>query len=164
MVELLTPDFAGAEPALGVVAASGAQVLGHNLETVRSLTGALRDRRCSFDRSLGVLARFRALAPRALTKSSLLLGFGEPEEEVVDALRELRAIGVDWVTLGQYLRPTRWHAPVRSFIPPERFAALAERARELGFPLVTSGPLVRSSYRAAEEGAERLLAERAQLR
>jgi lipoic acid synthetase len=159
-VEVLTPDFGGDEGALATVAASGAQVLGHNLETVRSLTPSLRDRRCSYDRSLAVLARYRALAPRALCKSSLLLGLGESEAEVAQALADLRAAGVDWVTLGQYLRPTRKHAPVRCFVEPARFDALAALARELGFPLVTAGPLVRSSYRAAEEGAERLLERR----
>jgi lipoyl synthase len=158
--ELLTPDFGGREESLAVVAASGAEVLGHNLETVRSLSRTVRDRRCSHDLSLRVLERYRALGPQPLTKSSLLLGLGESEAEVLECLGELRGVGVDWVTLGQYLRPTRKHSPVRSFVPPETFDELGAAARELGFPLVTSGPLVRSSYRAAEEGALELLARR----
>jgi len=159
-VEVLTPDFGGADDALATVAASGAQVLGHNLETVRTLTTSLRDRRCSYDRSLGVLSRYHELAPQGLVKSSLLLGLGERAEEVADTLSDLRDVGVDWVTLGQYLRPTTKHTPVKEYLPPERFAEFAASARALGFPLVTAGPLVRSSYRAAEEGAETLLAER----
>jgi len=159
-LEVLTPDFGGNEGSLVEVAGSGAEVLGHNLETVRSLSPRVRDRRCSHDLSLKVLERYRALAPRCLTKSSLLLGIGETEAEVLSCLGELRAVGVDWVTLGQYLRPTRKHAPVRSFVPPEKFLELGVAARALGFPLVTSGPLVRSSYRAAEEGALEVLRER----
>ena len=158
--ELLTPDFGGREESLAVVADSGAEVLGHNLETVRGLTRGVRDRRCSYDLSLRVLERYRALAPLRLTKSSLLLGRGESEAELRECLRELRAAGVDWVTLGQYLRPSPKHAPVRSFVPPEKFDELAVAARELGFPLVSAGPLVRSSYRAAEQGALELLLRR----
>ncbi len=161
LVELLTPDFGGDQAALSVVAGSGAEVIGHNLETVRELTPTVRDRRSSYQLSLDVLARLRALSPRLITKSSLLLGLGESDEAILETLRDLRSARVDWVTLGQYLRPTRKHSPVRRFVPPEAFAALAAQARELGFPLVTAGPLVRSSYRAAEEGAAQLLASRA---
>jgi lipoic acid synthetase len=160
LCELLTPDFGGDERALATVAGAGAAVLGHNLECVRALTPRVRDRRASYELSLAVLARYRALAPHAIVKSSLLLGLGESDAEVEESLRELRAVGVDWVTLGQYLRPTRRHAPVRRFVEPGTFAALGARARELGFALVSSGPLVRSSYRAAEHGARELLERR----
>jgi lipoyl synthase len=152
-VELLVPDF-GADPALlGSVAASGALVVGHNLETVRALVPRVRDRRCGYDRSLAALAALRAASPELIVKSSLLLGLGEGRDEIRGALDDLRRAGVDWVTLGQYLRPTRRHLDVARYLPPEEFEELAAEARRLGFALVTSGPLVRSSYRAAEEGA-----------
>ncbi len=161
IVELLTPDF-GADPAaLAAVAASGAQVLAHNLETTPGLTPAVRDRRCSADRSLQVLRAYRALAPERVVKSSLLLGLGEADPEVLQTLRRLREAGVDWVTLGQYLRPTRAHLPVARYVPPARFADLAGEARQLGFALVDAGPLVRSSYRAGEQQVAALLARRA---
>jgi len=161
IVEVLTPDFGGDEEAIATVALAGAQVLGHNLETVRQLTARVRDRRCSADRSLQVLRTFRRLQPGALTKSSLLLGLGETPDQVRQTLQELRQANVDWVTLGQYLQPTREHLPVARFVTPAEFEELGQQARELGFPLVTAGPLVRSSYRAAEQGAAELLARRA---
>lgn len=160
VVELLTPDFQGDPTALAAVAGSGAEVLAHNLETVAALTPKIRDRRCSYARSLEVLRAYRAAAPALLVKSSLMLGLGEANDEVLTALDDLRAAGVDWVTLGQYLRPTRKHLPVERFVPPEEFEALAEQARARGFALVHAGPLVRSSYRAAEQGAAELLARR----
>jgi lipoic acid synthetase len=159
-VEVLTPDFGGDRRALELVAGCGAQVLGHNLETTRSLTRAVRDRRCSIDQSLAVLSRYAALAGGRVTKSSLLLGLGESDGEVLQTLGELRAVGVDWVTLGQYLRPTRRHAPVRRWVTPAQFQRLARKAEELGFSLVTAGPLVRSSYRAGEARVMELLERR----
>jgi lipoic acid synthetase len=107
-----------------------------------------------------VLEALRASDARLIVKSALLLGLGEADEDVLASLRDLRAVGVDWVTLGQYLRPTRKHVPVRRFVPPEAFDRLAAEARALGFPLVSAGPLVRSSYRAAEEHAKFLVASR----
>ncbi|MBK6847422.1 MAG: lipoyl synthase [Proteobacteria bacterium] len=160
VVELLTPDFQGDPAALAAVATSGAEVLAHNLETVASLTEKLRDRRCSYALSLDVLRAYRAADPVLLVKSSLMLGLGESTDEVLQALGDLREAGVDWVTLGQYLRPTRKHLPVERFVPPEEFDALAEQARALGFALVHAGPLVRSSYRAGEQGAAELIAQR----
>ena len=161
VVELLTPDFDLQREPLERVARSGAQVLGQNLETVERLTRTVRDRRSGYGKTLEALRLYRELAPRALVKSSLLLGLGEAPDELDRALVDLRAAGVDWVTMGQYLRPTRKHLPVSRFVPPAEFEALASRARELGFPLVTAGPLVRSSYRAAEQEAQALLAARA---
>jgi lipoyl synthase len=160
IVELLIPDFGGNPAALASVVASGAQVIGHNLETVRELTRAVRDRRCSYEQSLRVLGALRHADASLVVKSSLLLGLGEDDEALRQTLREAREAGVDWVTLGQYLRPTRKHAPVRRFVEPAQFEELAAVARGLGFPLVTAGPLVRSSYRAAEEGAAALIARR----
>jgi lipoic acid synthetase len=160
MIELLTPDFGGDQASLDVVCNSGAHVLGHNMETVRRMTREVRDARCDYDTSLGVLASYRKFNSKLLVKSSLLLGIGEEEAEIVDTLKDLRNVGVDWVTFGQYLRPTRKHAEVHRYLPPEEFESLAEKARALGFPLVTAGPLVRSSYRAGEQDAQSLYSSR----
>jgi len=149
-VEALVPDFSGKEEALAAVAAAGADVIGHNLETVRRLTPHLRDRRAGYDLSLKVLNRFRVLAPRTITKSSLILGMGEQHEEILTALRDLHDVGVKAITLGQYLQPIKGAAPVARYLPPEEFDELGENARELGFRSVIAGPLVRSSYHAAK--------------
>jgi lipoic acid synthetase len=135
-------------------------VLAHNVEVVDRLQRKIRDPRCSFARSLETLKGAKRADPRVLTKSSLMLGLGETAAEVEDALSRLRAAGVDFLTLGQYLRPTRRHAPVREYVTPERFAELERRGRELGFLYVASGPLVRSSYKAGEFYAARLVRER----
>ncbi len=159
-VEVLTPDFSCNPTALEQIAHSGAQVLGHNLETTREMTPVVRDPRCDYKQSLRVLETFRALAPKLIVKSSLLMGIGETDEQLCSTLADLRAVGVDWVTLGQYLRPTKKHLPVERYVEPQVFADLADQARAMGFPLVTAGPLVRSSYRAAEHRVSELLAER----
>ena len=111
---------------------------------------SIRDVRCSYEQSLGVLRRAKERAPEMLTKSSLMVGIGETDEEVLQALADLRAAGVDVVTIGQYLRPTPKHAPVDRFVEPARFDAFAREGRAMGFAFVASGPLVRSSYKAAE--------------
>ena len=152
-VETLTGDHGGDRAALALIAGSGARVLAHNLETVERLTPLTRDPRCGYRLSLEVLAAYRELAPAAegcLTKSSLMLGLGETESEVQAAMEDLRAAGVDLLTLGQYLQPTSRHLPVAEYVTPERFEALGAQARRLGFADVASGPLVRSSYRAAQ--------------
>ena len=148
-VEALVPDFSENEESIRKVSDAGAHVIGHNLETVKRLTPKLRDRRAGYERSLRVLARFKELAPDRVLKSSLILGLGERREEVLAALRDLCTAGVDAVTLGQYLRPTPRAAPIVRYLAPEEFAELAQAAREIGFPYVVAGPLVRSSYRAA---------------
>lgn len=155
-VEALIPDFQGDPRALERVVAAEPAVIGHNLETVARLTPGVRDRRASYERSLHVLRTIKQLNPKIYTKSSLMLGLGEAEEEVLQAMRDLRAAGVDILTLGQYLRPTRWHLPVQEYITPERFARYRELGEELGFLYVASGPLVRSSYRAGEFFIENL--------
>lgn len=160
IVEILTPDFRGDTDTLALVAHSGAQVIGHNVETTRELTPSIRDRRCNYDLSLQVLKNLHALNPQLITKSSILLGLGETSDSVLQCLRDLRENGVDWVTLGQYLQPTRKHVPVQQYVEPDQFQWFEQQAREMGFPLVTSGPLVRSSYRAAEEYAEVLIKQR----
>ena len=151
-VEALTPDFAGNLAAVTTVVNSGVEVFAHNLETVRRLTPEVRDPRAGYDQSLQVLAHARATAIAAdrkvLIKSSLMLGLGETQDEVAQAMDDLRGAGVDLLTLGQYLRPTANHLPVRQFIHPDEFAAFRRRGLDKGFLEVVAGPLVRSSYRA----------------
>ncbi len=147
-VELLIPDLGGDLAALDVIVAAAPDVVGHNLETVRRLSRETRDPRTDYDRSLGVLAHLAAQGVEA--KSALLLGLGETGDEVAEALADLRRAGVRHVALGQYLAPSKDHIPVREYVTPEAFDAWADRCRELGFASVASGPLVRSSYMAAE--------------
>jgi lipoic acid synthetase len=149
-VEALIPDFSGQREALEKVVEAGPDVVGHNLETVRRLTPWVRDRRAGYELSLFVLRTLKELSPKIFTKSSLLLGLGETEEEVEEALRDLREAGVDIVVLGQYLRPTSRELPVARYVPPEEFEAWRKRALSLGFRAVLSGPLVRTSFRASE--------------
>lgn len=150
VIEVLTPDFNARPEALDRVLAARPHIFNHNLETVRRLTPHVRHR-ATYERSLAVLALARARGPAGLyTKSGLMLGLGERAEEVDAALRDLRAVGCDLLTLGQYLQPTPRHLPVVEFLPPARFAEYGRRARALGFVHVASGPLVRSSYHADE--------------
>lgn len=149
-VEVLMPDFYGDKGALEEVVGSGADVLAHNLETVERLTPRVRDRRCSYRLSLQVLKTVKELNGSSHTKSSLLLGLGEEEAEVVKSMQDLRAAGVDVLTLGQYLQPTRKHLPVAQYVPPRQFDHYREMGLAMGFRAVLSGPLVRSSYKAEE--------------
>ncbi len=161
-VEILLQDFA-AEPApLRTVLAASPDVIGHNLETVERLTPAVRDGRCGYRLSLQALAALRALAPKTPLKSSLMLGLGETDDEVLAALRDLRSAGVELVTIGQYLRPTAAsrHVPVVRYVTPEEFAAWAGRAKDMGFTHAACGPFVRSSYHAAEAFTAGLLGVR----
>jgi lipoic acid synthetase len=149
-VEVLTPDFRGDRQAVGAVLEAGPDVFAHNLEVVRRLTPTIRDRRCDYDQSLDVLLTARAIRPEGMTKSSIMLGLGETEEEVLQAMEDLVGVGVDVLTLGQYLQPSPRHHEVVEFIHPDRFEDLGRKAEAMGFLYVASGPLVRSSYRAAE--------------
>ncbi len=157
LVEALIPDFQGDRRALKTVVDAAPHVLAHNLETVRRLTPTVRDRRATYDQSLAVLRAAKEMDGRILTKSSLMLGLGETREEVLQAMEDLRAVGVSILTLGQYLQPTPKHLPVVRYIPPEEFDAYAEIGREMGFLYVAAGPLVRSSYRAGEFFVEAML-------
>lgn len=157
-VEALIPDFSGEKEALKAVVKAGPDVVGHNLETVRRLSPLVRDRRAGYDLSLAVLRTLKALKPELLTKSSLLLGLGEEEAEVEEALWDLRQAGVDIVVLGQYLRPTPRQLPVGRYVLPSEFSAWAERARKMGFRAVVAEPLARTSFRAAEVYRELLCA------
>ncbi|MBS1108999.1 MAG: lipoic acid synthetase [Anaeromyxobacteraceae bacterium] len=150
LVEVLTPDFQGDAEAVRTVGRAGPDVFANNLETVRRLTPAVRDGRAGYDQTLGVLARMKREFPGVATKSSVMVGLGESAAEVDQAMQDLRGVGVEVLTLGQYLRPSAWHLPVVEFVTPEVFAAYEARGRELGFRYVASGPLVRSSYRAGE--------------
>ncbi len=151
LVELLIGDLGGSPQALEALWAAPPDVLAHNLETVRSISPRVRDPRAGYDRSLGVLAAARRSGPPGLvTKSSIMLGLGETESELADAFRDLRAAGVDLLTLGQYLRPGPRHVPVDRYVPPEEFGALRHQALRAGFAGVEAGPLVRSSYHAEE--------------
>lgn len=157
VTEALTGDFRGDETAIATMLESGVDVFAHNIETVRRLQRRVRDARAGYDQSLFVLRRARELAPEVLTKSSIMLGLGETEAEVQETLVDLRAQGVRIVTMGQYLRPTPGHLPVKEYVAPEKFDWYAEQARDLGFEYVASGPLVRSSYKAAELFLEKQL-------
>jgi lipoyl synthase len=148
-VEVLTPDFKGDERALAAVVGAQPDVFNHNVEMAPRLFRALRPQG-DYERSLALLRRARALRPGQVTKSGLMLGLGETDAEVSGVLADLRAAGVDIVTLGQYLRPTRHHAPVARYVEPAAFDAWALEARALGFPTVYSGVFVRSSFNAEE--------------
>ena len=151
LVELLIGDLASRTDSLRNLLENPPDVLAHNLETVRSLSPAVRDPRAGYDRSLGVLKAARELGgPGLVTKSSIMLGLGETDPELGTALRDLRDVGVDLLTLGQYLRPSPEHRPVHRFVPPDEFARWEATARSLGFSGAACGPLVRSSYRAEE--------------
>ncbi len=146
MVEVLIPDYRGAE--IDAIAAAGPDVIAHNVETVRRLQ-SIRDARASFDLSLQTL-REAKLRSAAMTKSSLMLGLGEFEDEVLDAMNALRSVGCDMLVMGQYLRPTTRQIPVAEYLSPARFDEYAEMARSCGFRSVVSAPLARTSYHAME--------------
>ncbi|MCJ1226131.1 hypothetical protein MMC12_002780 [Toensbergia leucococca] len=163
LVEALTGDFAGDEEMVGRVAESGVDVYAHNVETVEALTPEVRDRRATFRQSLKVLARAkRGDGERTLiTKTSIMLGLGETEEQLWETLKELRKVDVDVVTFGQYMQPTKRHMKVHEYVTPAVFDMWRERALDLGFLYCASGPLVRSSYKAGEAFIENVLKKRA---
>jgi lipoic acid synthetase len=150
VIEVLTPDFNARDAAIDAVLAAHPHIFNHNLETVRRLTPAVRSR-ATYDRSLSVLSKVKAKRGGTMyTKSGLMLGLGETEEELFTALADLRRVGCDLLTLGQYLQPTLRHLPVVEYVTPEKFAEYGARAREMGFVYVASMPMVRSSYHADE--------------
>ncbi|KAG2494458.1 hypothetical protein HYH03_007510 [Edaphochlamys debaryana] len=149
LVEALVPDFQGDVDCVKTIVDSGLDVYAHNIETVERLQGVVRDRRAGWNQSMTVLRRAKELGAK-ITKSSIMLGCGETQEEVVATMQALRAHGVDVVTLGQYMRPTKKHMAVSEFVTPEAFKAYEQIAQEMGFLYVASGPMVRSSYRAGE--------------
>ena len=149
-VEALTPDFQGVLRDVECVVDSGLEVFAQNIETVRRLTHPVRDPRAGYERTLSVLAHAKRHRPAVLTKSSLMLGLGESDTEIAECMDDLRAAGVDLLTLGQYLRPTIHHLPVERFVSPQEFLRYREWGLARGFRECVSGPLVRSSYRAEQ--------------
>jgi len=148
LVEVLIPDFGGAEEPLRTLVEARPDVVAQNLETVERLTHPVRDPRAGYRQTLDLLARVKQIDSERLTKSSLMLGLGETDDEVRAAMADLRAADVDFLTFGQYLQPTPRHHPVRAYVTPERFDAWRVEGERMGFRYVASGPLVRSSYRA----------------
>lgn len=152
-VEVLTPDFLGNRAAISRVIAARPDVFNHNTETVPRLYHRVR-RNADYRRTLDLLAQVKAEAPDMPTKSGLMLGLGETTEELLAVCADLRSVGCDMLTLGQYLQPTPAHLPVERYIPPEEFDELGNLARRMGFSMVASGPFVRSSYHAGEMAGE----------
>ena len=149
VIEVLTPDFNGHETSIRTVLEAGPQIFNHNLETVERLSPLVRSR-AKYRLSLDVLRRVKEWYPQIVTKSGIMLGLGETENELFQAMDDLRESGVQVLTLGQYLRPTPKHLPVVEYVTPEMFDVYGEIARKKGFEFVASGPLVRSSYHAGE--------------
>ncbi len=151
LIEALVGDYQGALGDVETVVNEGRpDVFAHNVETVERLQRSVRDARCSIERSLTVLEHAKRVRPTMYTKSSIMVGLGETHDEVLACMRQLRAVDVDVLTLGQYLRPTPKHLAVERFVPPEEFAEYRAEGEAMGFRYVASGPLVRSSYKAAE--------------
>jgi lipoic acid synthetase len=159
LVETLTPDWRGALDCVRTMAQSEADVLAHNVETVERLQRKVRDPRCSYAQSLMVLEQYKKMAaPRkVVTKSSIMLGLGEQDEEVLQCMRDLLSVGVEVLTFGQYLQPTERHLPVEEYVTPEKFSHWAKEGEAMGFAYVASGPLVRSSYKAGEYYIQKIL-------
>ncbi|MBT5321281.1 MAG: lipoyl synthase [Verrucomicrobiales bacterium] len=154
IIEVLTPDFLDDDAAIHTVLAARPEIFNHNLETIRRLTPEVRSV-ATYERSLSVLTKAKEHSPKIFTKSGLMLGLGETEPELLEALADLRATGCDLLTLGQYLQPTKKHLPVVEFIHPDQFAEHKITAESMGFIHVASGPLVRSSYHADDFATER---------
>lgn len=150
VIEVLVPDFLDRDAAIDAVISARPHIFNHNLETVRRLTPSVRSR-ATYERSLSVLGKVKAKCGGGIyTKSGLMLGLGENEEELITAMEDLRRVGCDILTLGQYLQPTLKHLPVMEFVSPAKFAEYKKVAEEMGFKHVASGPMVRSSYHADE--------------
>lgn len=156
-VEVLIPDFTAGIGLLRKITDSRPDVIGHNIETVERLSPSIRDRRASYAQSLKVLKTVKDLDSRIYTKSAMMLGMGETDSEILSSLNDLRSIGVDFMAMGQYLRPSPAHVEVKEFVTPERFSRLRENAMSKGFLYVASGPFVRSSYLAGEAFTKAIL-------
>lgn len=147
-IEALTPDFSGCREAVEQVVTSGLDVFAQNIETVERLTHVVRDPRAGYQQTLDVLAYAKQVSPEVLTKSSIMVGIGESDDEIHQTMQDLRSQDVDLLTLGQYLRPTANHLPIDRWVTPDQFNEYRELGLKMGFMEVASGPLVRSSYRA----------------
>ncbi|XP_075972350.1 lipoyl synthase, mitochondrial [Anticarsia gemmatalis] len=160
LVECLVPDFRGNRASISDIALSGLDVFAHNIETVERLTPFVRDPRAQYRQTLKVLQTAKEINPDLITKSSIMLGLGETDEQVEQTMKDLREAGVDCVTLGQYMQPTKRHLKVFEYVTPTKFKQWEDRGNELGFLYTASGPLVRSSYRAGEFFITSLLKDR----
>jgi lipoic acid synthetase len=158
IVEILTPDFKGSEECLQTVCAAHPEIYNHNIETIERLHTLVRPQ-AKYDRTMRLLERVKEIDPSIYTKSGLMLGLGETMDEVIDTLKDLRAIGVDAVTIGQYLRPTMKHLPVVEYVHPTVFKEYEKIGEDLGFAFVASGPFIRSSYNAVAF-SEKVMSER----
>lgn len=158
IVEVLTPDFKAKPDLVKIVTDAHPEIYNHNIETIERLHTVVRPQ-AKYDRTLRVLEMVKEFDPTIYTKSGIMLGLGETRDEVLTTLRDLRAVGVDAVTIGQYLRPTMKHLPVVSFIHPDEFKEYEQIGKEMGFAFVASGPFIRSSYNAAEF-SKKVMAER----
>jgi lipoic acid synthetase len=150
MVEPLIPDFHGSRDAIRSITEAAPEVISHNIETVARLSPIVRDPRATYTQSLRVLKIIKEIDSKIYTKSSIMLGLGEYEEEVIQTAKDLRSAGVDMLFIGQYLQPTLKHLPVKQYITPEKFESYRKSIEEMGFAYVVSGPFVRSSYKAGE--------------
>ena len=148
IIEALVPDFLGNEKSIETLLDSKLEVFAQNLETVKRLTHKVRDHRAGYDQTLEVLSYAKQYSPKTISKTSLMLGLGENEAELLEAFKDIRSAGVDVLTLGQYMRPTANHLPVEKWYTPEEFNYYKDLALKIGFQEVASGPMVRSSYRA----------------
>jgi lipoic acid synthetase len=150
ITEVLIPDFQGKLDHVKKIVDAGPEVIAHNIETTEPLTPKVRDPRATYTQSLKVLKGIKNLNPSVYSKSSIMLGLGESENDLTKTMKDLRNVDVDILTVGQYLRPSKGHIPVSEFVSPERFEYYKQIAQDLGFLYVASGPFVRSSYRAGE--------------
>ena len=150
LIEVLIPDFQGRHDLVQHVIDARPEVIAHNIETVERLTPRVRDRRAGYRQSLDVLQAIKTAEPELATKSSIMVGVGETDDEVIAAMADLRAVGCDFLTIGQYLQPSKKHLKVDAFVTPEQFERYQTLGEGLGFRYVASGPLVRSSYKAGE--------------
>ena len=150
LIEVLIPDFQGKKELISHVIKAGPNVIAHNIEAVREITPSVRDYRATYGQSLAVLSLIKEMEPNIMTKSSIIVGFGETKEQVLQTLRDLRDANVDIVTIGQYLKPKTKHLPVKEWVTPATFDFYKQEALKLGFKFCASGPLVRSSYKAGE--------------
>ncbi|MHA2099023.1 MAG: lipoyl synthase [Candidatus Kariarchaeaceae archaeon] len=159
-IEILMPDFRGNKIDIQRIVDSGADVLAHNVETVERLTPLVRDRRANYKQSLDVLAKIKSTNSNIFTKSSIMVGLSEKKEEVIQTMKDLRKVGVDFLTIGQYMRPTLRHLPVKEYLPIELFDEYKQIGEKMGFLYVASAPLVRSSYKAGEFYISRIIDNR----
>lgn len=146
----MSPDFRGNSDHIRAIATSGLDVFAHNIETVEALTPFVRDRRATYRQTLAVLKQVKQENPKLITKTSIMLGLGETDKQVEQTMQDLRAVGVDCLTLGQYMQPTNKHLKVIEYVTPAKFKEWEVRGDEIGFLYTASGPLVRSSYKAGE--------------